>query len=113
MSKERLHSLSSFPGCTTEINARHDKSIEVLRKELVAAWSPDPDRIENKSTLIREITTCVNRIVERWKDLENGRDADIKSARFMTSLPDRTHSYGQFALFQKSKFSDFALDVKS
>ena len=80
---------------------------------MIAARLPDPHNTENKSTLIREITTCVNRIVERWKDLENGRDADIKSARFMTSLPDRTHSYGQFALFEKSKLSDFVLYVKS
>ena len=79
---------------------------------MVAAWSPNPDNTENKSTLIREITTSANRIVEHWKDHEKKRDADIKAARFMTSLKDRTHSYGKFSLFEKSKFSDFALNVK-
>ena len=80
---------------------------------MVAAWSPQPHNAKNKSSVIREITTCANHFIERWKDLEKKRDADIKSARFMTSLPDRTHSYGQFALFEKSKLSDFVLYVKS
>ena len=66
-----------------------------------------------KSTLIREITTSANLIVEHWKDHEKKRDEDIEAARFITSLKNRTHSYGKFALFEKSEFSDFTLDVKS
>ena len=61
----------------------------------------------------RELENEVNHIVERMKDIEMKRDADIKAARFMTSLPNHTHSYGQFALCEKSEFSDFALDIKS
>ena len=78
---------------------------------MVAVWIPYPHNTE-KSTLIREITTSANLIVEHWIDHEKKRDEDIESARFMTSLPDRTHSYGKFALFKKSEFSDFALNIK-
>ena len=61
----------------------------------------------------KEIDNEAIHIVERMKDVEMNRDADIKTARFMTSLPDRTNSYGQFALFEKIEFSDFASDVKT
>ena len=60
-----------------------------------------------------ELDNEVNRIVERMKDLEMKRDADIEATRFMTSLPECTHSYGKFALCKKSEFNDFALDIKS
>ena len=80
---------------------------------MVAAWSPQPRNAKNKSSVIREITTCANHFIERWKDLEKKRDADIEVARFRTLLPNRTHSYGQFVLFEKGEFSDFSLDVKS
>ena len=96
---------------TTGINARHNKSIEVLREELVVVWIPYRHNTE-KSTLTREITTSANRIVEHWKYHEKKRDADIEAAHFLTSLKDHTHSYGKFALFEKCKFGDFALNVK-
>ena len=60
----------------------------------------------------KEIDNEAIHIVERMKDVEMNRDADIKTARFMTSLPDCTNSYGQFALFEKSEFSDFVLDIR-
>ena len=60
----------------------------------------------------KELDNEAIRIVERMKDIEIKRDADIETARFMTSLPDLTNSYSQFALFKKSEFSDFALDIR-
>ena len=47
------------------------------------------------------------------KDIEIKRDADVETTRFMTSLPDLTNSYGQFALFEKSEFSDFTLYIRT
>ena len=49
----------------------------------------------------KELDNKAIRIVERMEDIEMKRDADIETARFMTSLPDLTNSYGQFALFEK------------
>ena len=49
----------------------------------------------------KELDNEAIHIVERIKDIEMKRDADIKTARFMTSLPDLTNSYGQFAFFEK------------
>ena len=69
--------------------------------------------ISNMSNNRKELDNEAIRIVERMKDIEIKRDADIETARFMTSLPDLTNSYGQFALFEKSEFSDFASDVKT
>ena len=61
----------------------------------------------------KELDNEAIRIVERMKDIEIKRDADIETARFMTSLPDLTNSYGQFALFEKSEFSDFTLYIRT
>jgi len=69
--------------------------------------------ISNMSNNRKELDNEAIRIVERMKDIEIKRDADIETARFMTSLPDLTNSYGQFALFEKSEFSDFALYIRT
>ena len=42
-------------------------------------------------------------IEDRIRELERERAGELKSRRWMSSRPDRTHSFGQFAFFENSE----------
>ena len=82
------HYLSSDTHCPC-----NTKSLCLLLKIKTAhhyAKLPIHSMSNNRNELDNEVI-C---IVERMKDLEMKRDADIEAACFMASLPNRTHSYG-------------------
>lgn len=52
-----------------------------------------------------EIEDEMRRINKRITGINKQREKDLESARYMTSLPRRKHSYGKYELFEKSKFA--------
>ena len=50
----------------------------------------------------KEASEKQNRIAE----LEEQREQELQSRKWMSSCPERKHSYGQYPIFEKSKFLD-------